>query len=110
DQIGLAGDAIDVRDLALERELDADLAASILEDRQEHLAGEAAKAVARGGDHRPAEMGLDITPVTKAAADPRHALRIFTLERAERLVRKDDAPPERVVGPIALENGDIALG
>ena len=52
-------------------------------------------------------MDLDIVPMREFVADHRAADGIVGHQIFDRLVGKDDAPAERVVGPVALEYVDL---
>jgi hypothetical protein len=43
-------------------------------------------------------------------ADDRAARRVVGHQILDRLIREDDAPAERVVGPVALEQVDLVRG
>ena len=53
------------------------------------------------------DMDVDIVPMRELAADRLAADGIVRHQVLDRLVREDDAPAERVVGPVALEHMDI---
>ncbi len=56
------------------------------------------------------EMDLDIVPICEIVADRRVARLVGGLEGVERLVGKDDAEAEGVVGLVALEHRDSRAG
>ena len=91
----------------LEDELHAKLLATRLQDVEQPLAADAAEAVAAGRDLVPLEEHVDVVPVIERLEDrPRRRL-VGRDEIAERLVGEHDAPAERVVGAIALDDDDL---
>ncbi len=106
DEIGF-GEARVVCDLGLKHQLDAQRCGARLQDVEQLLAGNAAEAVAAGGDLRALEEDVDVVPVVEAAQDLGVALRIGLPEVVQCRVGEHDAPAERVVGAVALEHGDL---
>ena len=94
----------------LEMERDAELARPFLQDRQQPLAADADEAVAGGSNRLAVDMDLDIVPMGEFVADPGAAHRIVGHQILDRLVGEDDAPAERVVGAVALEQVDLVRG
>ena len=96
-------------DLGLELQLDAERARALLQEPQQRRARAAAEAVAADAVHRALEMDLDVVPVGEVVGDRAVALAVVVLERLQRLVGEHDAEAERVVRPVALEDGDAAV-
>ena len=109
DEVGVRKFEVGI-DLALEGELDAKLLAARLEDVEQLLATDADEAMPRRTDALPLELKLDVVPVVESALDLRGRLRVPDLHRLHRRVGKDDAPTERVVGPVALHDRDRMIG
>jgi hypothetical protein len=108
DQVRVADGRV-VRHVALEAEVDVELAAARVEDLQQALPRQTAEAVAGGERLRAADRRLDVAPVGEALRDLRVRLGIGLLEAAERLVGEHDAPAERVVGLVAFVDDDLRL-
>ena len=110
-EIGVAeaqtGEVGIVAHLAAEAEVDAEPGGALLEDLQQLHPGDAGEAVAAGGDRPPLEVDVDVVPAREVVGDLLERLRIGGLEVAERLVREDDAPPERGVRRVALEDDHL---
>ena len=96
-----------VGDIGLEYELDAELLAARLQDVEQPLAADPAEAVAAGRDPVPLEEHIDVVPVVERLQNRARRRLVGVDEVAEGLVREHDAPAERVVGPVALENDDF---
>ena len=90
----------------LEHELDAERFAPRLQDVEKALAADPAKAVAARADRAAADVDLDVVPVIERGEDRLGGRRVGLAQVAERLVGEHDAPPERVVRPVALDHGD----
>ena len=101
--------AVGVRalELGVELEGDAERARAILQNVEQTLAADAAEAVARRARHSAAVEHGDVVPVDEGAPDGVGALRIAGGEIREGFVRQHDAPAERVVRPIALDDDDL---
>ena len=97
-------------DLGLELHLDAERAGALLQQPQQGHARAAAEAVAADAVHRALEMDLDVVPVGEVAGDRAVALAVVVLEGLERLVGEHHAEAERVVRPVALEDGERICG
>jgi hypothetical protein len=108
DQVGLHGRVVD--DIALEAQLDAQLAAARVEHLQQPAARHAAEAVAGRAHHLVAEVRLDVAPIPEQAADLAVGRFVGRLEVAESLVGEDHAEPEGVVGLVAFVHDDRGLG
>jgi hypothetical protein len=99
-----------VGDLRLVAQRHAERRAALLEDREQRLPGHAREAVAGGGQHLPAVVDVDVVPVGEGAGDRGVSLRVRLAEVVERRVREHDAEAERVLGPVALHDGDVVRG
>ncbi len=99
-----------VAHLGLEADVDAHVARALLEDGEQPLARDPAEAVSAGSDRDALEVDVDVVPVGEVVGDRLVGGRIGVAEVLERLIGEDDAPPEGVVGPIALEHGDPMRG
>src|ERR1700677_986253 len=96
-------------DVVLERELHAKRLATPLQNVQELLAADPYEAVATRALPRTFEDKLDVVPMIECVGDLRRALGVRCAHRVHHRVRKDDAPAERVVGLVALDDGDFVL-
>src|SRR5206468_297764 len=94
----------------LEMEADTEAARPLLQDRQQPLAADADEAVAGRADRLAVNVDLDIVPMGEFALDDRARDRIVRDQILDRLVGEDDAPAERVVGAVALEEVDLLRG
>ena len=94
----------------LEMEPDSELARPLLEDVEQPLAADADEAVAGRADRLAVDMDLDIVPMGELVADDGARDRIVGHQILDRLVGEDDAPAERVVGPVALIEVDLVRG
>ena len=106
DEIGI-GKARLVVDIHFEMEVDTELARSLLQDQQQFLPRAAAKAVTPDPMHRAAKMHGDIIPIGELLGDAAVARKVVLFEIVERGVREHHAEAERVVGAVALIDGDI---
>src|SRR5262245_16016993 len=97
-------------ELGLELQRDAQRSRARLQNVEQPLAADAAKAVARRPRDGAAIEDGDIVPVHESVADRGRTLRIVSLEIRERFLRQDDAPAERVRGPVALDDEDVVIG
>ena len=95
-----------VGDVGLEHELDAERLATLLQDVEQALPADAAEPVAARRDRGAAEMDVDVVPVVERVGDLARGLRVGGLEIAHRVVREHDAPAERVVRPVALDDAN----
>jgi hypothetical protein len=93
-----------VAHVGLELQLDTQRLAAAPQDVEQAPPPDAAEAVAARAHGAAAHVDLDVVPVVERAADRACGLGIGPLEVAEGLVREDDAPAERVVRPVALED------
>src|SRR3546814_3888810 len=93
--------------LMLEMEIDAEFARPLLQDIEQALAADADEAVARRADAIAVDVDVDIVPMGELALDDLAADGIVGHQVLDRLVGEDDAPAERVVGQVALEQIDL---
>ena len=108
DQIGVF-ELLEIGDFPREMELDAEFPAARVEDHQQRAALGAAKAMS-GRSHRLAvEMEVDLIPVGEFARDRSIGRRVIVHQIVQRLVGKDDAEAERVVGLVTLIDGDVVV-
>jgi hypothetical protein len=105
DQVGV-GVRVVIRDVGLEHELDAECFAARLQDVEKALATDAAEPVAARADLAAADVDLDVVPVIERGEDRLGRRGVGFAQVAERLVREHDAPSERVVWPVALDDRD----
>ena len=107
-QVGavLRGQGLVVGHVGLEHQLHTQLQAAVLQDVEQPLAANAAKAVAGGAHAAPLEEHLDIVPMVERIANQRGCGRIGRLQIRQRLVRQHHAPAEGVERPVALHHGD----
>src|SRR5690606_1846366 len=101
---------VDVIDLGMKCDVHAEPARALLQDGEEALEREPAEAVASASDARALVVDVDRVPVRESARDGFVALRAGLLEVPVRLVRADDAPSERVVGRVPLDDSDRVRG
>jgi hypothetical protein len=96
-----------VGDIGFEHQAHAERLAAALQDVQQALAPDAAEAVSARADRAALEVDVDVVPVIERVADLGVRFGLGESEVAERLVGEHDAPAECVVGPIALDYGDL---
>ena len=89
-----------------EPQIDLEFARAFLQDRQQPLARDAGESLTAGADRPPAIVDVDVVPMHEIGHDPRVGRRIGRGDIAECLIGEHDAPAERVVGSIPLENRD----
>ena len=99
-----------IADLRLEREPHPELGAATLQDVEQALARDAGEAVAPRGQHLAPVVDVDGIPVSEAAGDLDVALAIGLGEALERRVGEDDPEPERIVGPVPLDDREVVAG
>ena len=93
--------------IALEHQLHAQRQAALLQDVEQALAPDAAKAVATGAHATTFEKDFDVVPVVEGLADQLGCRRVRGRQVGQRLVAQHHAPAEGVEGPIALDHGDL---
>ena len=123
--VGLAEEAVDavgrdhevgvVRllvDLHAEREIDPEGEAAPLEDLQQALARDRREGVPLRAEDAAAVADVHPIPAGEGVRDGEIGLLVGVAERAERVLAEDDAPPERGVRRIPLEDGhvEVAVG
>ncbi len=106
DQVGI-GVLLVTADIGLEDQLDAQVFAAPLQDVEQPLAPDATKAMAAGAHLVAADMNLDVVPVVEGIEDVSAGHRVGRTQVAQRLVGKDHAPAEGVVGPVAFDDADV---
>ena len=111
DQVGVAEsecvESTTSRTLGAESEIDAQLAARGAGESEQLAARDAAEAVAARRDATTVDEDVDVVPVREIVGDRAERRLVGSPEILEGLVGKHDAPAERVVGPVSLENGDL---
>ena len=109
DEIGVGvGPGID--HLRADLEADPQRPAPDSEHLEQRLAREPAEPVSSGGDHEAAVVDVDVVPVREVAGHRVVRLGIGRGEVVLRRVGEDDAEAERILEPVALENGDLVAG
>src|SRR5690606_19817669 len=83
------------------------LTGTILQQGQQHLPVDRRHPVAAATNALSLESHLDLVPVAAVLGEPVPQHRIGLVERRERPAGEHDTEPERVIGPIALEDGDL---
>ena len=99
-----------VRRFGLEDELDAEFPSAPLQQHEQPLAADAAEAVTGRNRAHALVHDRDVVPVGEMALDPGGADGIVALEIVQRFGRKHDAPAERVVGAVALDDRHLVRG
>ena len=107
----VAGPVVEVRArLMFEADIDAEIPGALLQDREQALPADADEAVAGRAYRGAVDVDVDIVPMGEFLADDRARDGVVGHEVLDRLVGEDDAPAERVVGAVALEQVDIVRG
>ena len=96
-----------VAHVGAEAQGDAERRGALLQDAQQRAARDAAEAVAAGGDPTPVDDDVDVVPVGEVGGDRAERRLVGGAEVLERLVGEHDAPPERAVRAVALDDGDV---
>ena len=81
--------------------------ARVLQQHQQGAAGAAAEAVAADAVGGALVADLDVLPVGELAGDRLEARAVVALEGFQGLVAEHDAEAERIVGAVALVDGDV---
>ena len=89
------------------RKFHAQRAGALVQQHQQRAPRAAAEPVAADAVHGALEADLDVVPVGEVVGDRAVALPVVLLERIQRRVGEHDAEAERVVGAIALVDGDV---
>jgi hypothetical protein len=97
-----------VRHVGIEHERHAGVFAARLQDAEQVLARDAAKTMAMRRDGGAADLHVDRIPAVERPFDGARTGRIGQRQIAQRLVRKHDAPAERVAGLVALDDRHAA--
>jgi hypothetical protein len=92
--------------IAAEQDLDAERLGATLQDVEEDLARQAGETVTARGHDLAAIMDIDGVPVGEAPRDLAVCLGIGRGDVAERLIGEHDAPAERVLRAVALDDDD----
>ena len=108
DQIGIL-ELFEIGDLAREVKLDAELAATRVQNQQQRAALGAAEAVAGRSNHFAVEVEVDLVPIGEFARDGLVGRRVVIHQIVERLVGEHHAEAERIVRPVPLVNGDVVV-
>ncbi len=109
-QIVLPPQRVDVGDLGLELQVDAEGPGAVLQQHQHRLAAQPAEAVARRGDRGAVLDDPDVVPIGEVVADEGGAFGVVHLQVVERFVGEHDAPAEGVVSAVAFDDGDRPVG
>ena len=108
DQVGIGKFDIGL-DIALEGELDTQRLTAPLKNIEQMLAPDTDEAMARRALARPLEDELDVVPVIEGVLDLGRALGVGKAHRGHHGIREHDAPAERIVGLVALDDRDDVL-
>ncbi len=99
-----------VGDFGFEIRLHAEFARAFLQDSQQPLPSDAAKAVACGNGAAVPAHNRNIVPKGETLADRGGARRVVRGQVIERFFRQHHAPAECVAGPVAFEYRDRTIG
>ena len=91
----------------LKFEPDARGLGAVLQNVEQPPAADAAEAVAGRARDRAAIVNRDVVPVDERFADRLGAVAVILFEIGERIVGQNDAPAERVVRAVALDDDDV---
>jgi hypothetical protein len=94
-------------DVGFELQPDTQFEATRLQNAQQALPADAAKAVAGRADGVALEVDFDVVPMVERIEDLRRGFRVGAFERRQRLIRKYHAPPEGIAGAVPLEYGNL---
>ena len=83
--------------------------APLLEDGEQPVPAHRGEAVPARGQHRAVVVHVDVVPAGELALHRAVDLRVGMLDAAQGLVREHHAEAERVVGRVALPDGDLAV-
>ena len=109
DQVTIAI-SFEVLHFCFELELNAERTGALLENIQQALATDAAKAMAARAHDHTAVMHGDVVPIDEGGADRGRAYRIVGFQIAKRFLGKYYAPPESVVRPVTFDHDDLIRG
>ncbi len=110
DQVKLGGQLVHGRGLRAEPDLGPQGHRPALEDPEQLLAAQRAEPVPARPRLMPAVVDVDVGPVDEVVGDLAVAERIGVLEHRQRLIGEHHAEPEGVLGAVALEDDDLAVG
>src|SRR6185295_4750162 len=96
--------------LVLELDANPECLRARLQDLEQRFALDPAEPVPGRPQHVAAELDLDVVPACEPARDLRVGFGIGRREVPERRVGEHHAEPERIRGPVALEDHDLVLG
>jgi len=82
----------------------------LLKDIQQALAADAGKTVTTRARRLAAIVNSDVVPVDERFADECGAFRVVGFEIGQRLIGQHNAPTERVVRPVALDDDNLVRG
>ena len=100
----------EIGDVGLEPQGHAQLGAASLEDVEQGLARHPREPVAGGGQNLALIVDVDVVPVREGAGDRLAGGPVGLDEGVERGVGEDHPEAEGVVGPVALDDGDVVAG
>jgi hypothetical protein len=95
---------------ALEDQFDAELLGPRLQDVEQPLAADADKAVAGGAHPAPLDQDFDVIPMVEGLLDRIRRDRIPFAHVVHGRIGEHHAKAERVVGPVALDHGNLVRG
>src|SRR5579872_3289235 len=106
-KITLRGVLIRIGNFSFKHELDTKFGSTLLQDIQQPDARDPAKTVAAGCQLAPFEENVNVVPVTKCLRNGSMCLWIGVLEAVHCLVGKYNAPAERRIGAVPLNDCNI---
>ncbi len=110
DQVVRAGERRGGRSLGPEAELDAERGTPLVQNLQQPTTAEGRETVASRALDGAAVDHVDVVPAHELVLQRAVDDRVGVFDTAERLVGEDHAEAERVVGGVALPDGDLAAG
>ena len=111
DEVGvvLRRERLVVGRIGFEHQVHAQRDAALLQDVEQPLAADAAKAVAARAHGAALEEDLDVVPVMEGFTDEPGRAGFGCRQVGQRLVAEHHAPAEGVEGPVALQHGNLEL-
>ncbi len=109
-EVVVGGELLDLGGGRAEADVDPELGAALLEDLEEPLAAQRREAVPAAGDDLAPVVDVDVVPARELALHLLVDHRVGVGDASERLVGEHDTEPERVVGGVALPDGDLVVG
>ncbi len=88
---------------------DTEPLAPLTQDRQQPLPADGGKPVPARRENVAAEMHVDVVPDRKIPGQSLVETRVGVLDPAQRLVRKDNSEPKRVISGVPLPDLDLVL-